>query len=72
VINDSSLSVLFLPSLQTGLMQTINDEGVWRISRRAHSPIIEVYKAEETGHGDILTDEFKNWRIKLGLDATEP
>lgn len=48
-------------------METVNDEGVWRISRRPQSPIIEVYKVEETGHGEILSDEFKNWRIKLAL-----
>lgn len=48
-------------------MATINDEGVWRICRRQHSPVIEVFKTEETGHGDILSDEFKNWRIKLAL-----
>lgn len=29
--------------------------------------MIEVYKVEETGHGDILSDNFKNWRIKLSL-----
>ncbi|KAI5461313.1 RAI1 like PD-XK nuclease-domain-containing protein [Mariannaea sp. PMI_226] len=49
------------------LTQTINDEGVWRIARQHRSPTIEVYKVEETGHGDILSDEFKNWRIKLAL-----
>lgn len=51
----------------TGLTTTINDEGVWRIARRSGSPVIEVFKVEDTGHGDILTDEFKNWRIKLAL-----
>ncbi|KAH7152295.1 RAI1 like PD-XK nuclease-domain-containing protein [Dactylonectria estremocensis] len=49
------------------LTKTINDEGVWRIARRQQSPTIEVYKVEETGHGDILSDEFKDWRIKLAL-----
>jgi RAT1-interacting protein len=29
--------------------------------------MIEVFKVEETGHGDILSEEFKNWRIKLSL-----
>jgi RAT1-interacting protein len=51
----------------SGLSKTINDEGVWRISRRGGSPTIDVYKVEDTGHGDILSDEFKNWRIKLAL-----
>ncbi|KAF4120507.1 RAT1-interacting protein [Geosmithia morbida] len=49
------------------LSKTINDEGVWRIRRLPQSPTIDVFKVEETGHGDILSDEFKNWRIKLSL-----
>ncbi|RFU81731.1 hypothetical protein TARUN_469 [Trichoderma arundinaceum] len=68
---NADICVNFAAAFLEWLMQTINDEGVWRISRRAHSPVIEVYKAEETGHGDILTDEFKNWRIKLGLGTSD-
>lgn len=45
----------------------IKDEGVWRIARREHSPFIDLYKVEATGHGNILPEEFKNWRIKLAL-----
>ncbi|OIW29657.1 Dhp1-interacting protein Din1 [Coniochaeta ligniaria NRRL 30616] len=52
------------------LRGVINDEGVWRIRRKPHSPIIEVWKVEETGHGKILTDDFINWRIKLALSQT--
>lgn len=53
------------------LRMTINDEGVWRIRRTPQSPSIEVYKVDETGHGDILSDDFKNWRIKLALQQQE-
>ncbi|KAH0600301.1 hypothetical protein MHUMG1_01297 [Metarhizium humberi] len=57
----------------TVLQSTINDEGVWRIRRHPASPTIEVFKVEETGHGNILSDEFKNWRIKLSLGpSAEP
>ncbi|KAL7797652.1 RAI1 like PD-XK nuclease domain-containing protein [Trichoderma ceciliae] len=69
---NADICVNFAAGFLEWLMETINDEGVWRISRRAHSPVIEVYRSEETGHGDILTDEFKNWRIKLGLGTSEP
>jgi RAT1-interacting protein len=31
-----------------------------------------VFKVEETGHGDILSDEFINWRIKLALNRQQP
>ncbi|KPM41587.1 Decapping nuclease RAI1 [Neonectria ditissima] len=55
------------------LMKTVNDEGVWRISRQPQSSTIDVFKVEETGHGDILSDEFKDWRIKLALGpSNEP
>lgn len=49
------------------LKSTIMSDGVWRIRRQERSQFIEVFKKEETGHGDILTDEFINWRIKLTL-----
>lgn len=53
-----------------GLRGTITDEGVWRIRRRPRSQTIEVFQVEEVGHGDVLTDEFINWRIKLNLKDT--
>lgn len=54
-----------------GLKTVVNDEGVWRIRRRQGDPMIEVFKTEETGHGDIISDEFKNWRIKLAMKDQE-
>ncbi|KAH6686293.1 RAI1 protein [Plectosphaerella plurivora] len=54
------------------LRGTINDDGVWRIRRRPGAPHIEVFRVEEAGHGDILTDEFINWRIKLSLGPPPP
>jgi RAT1-interacting protein len=51
------------------LRSTITEDGVWRIRRRERSPVIEVFQIEEAGHGEILTDEFINWRIKLALDG---
>ncbi|KAI8952442.1 RAI1 like PD-XK nuclease-domain-containing protein [Xylaria longipes] len=53
------------------LRNTINDQGVWRISRRPRSPTIEVFKVYEVGHGRILSEEFINWRIKLSLSNSE-
>ncbi|KAF4972297.1 hypothetical protein FZEAL_9624 [Fusarium zealandicum] len=62
-----NFAAAFLESVAAGLTQNINDEGVWRIQRQPQSPTIELFKVEETGHGDILSDEFKDWRIKLAL-----
>lgn len=42
-------------------------DGVWRIRRKERTPVIEISKHEETGHGDIVSDEFINWRIKLAM-----
>jgi RAT1-interacting protein len=55
----------------TVLKATISGDGVWRIRRQERSSVIELFRVEETGHGDILSDEFINWRIKLALRASE-
>ena len=46
----------------TGLKETVKGEGVWRIRREERSARIEVFKVEESGHGNVLTDEFVKWR----------
>lgn len=53
----------------SGLKKTITTSGVWRIRRRERSPVIEVFKNEDSGHGDILSPEFVEWRS--GRDANE-
>ena len=52
-----------------GLKRTITTNGVWRIRRRERSPVIEVFKNEESGYGDILPPEFVEWRNSM--DANE-
>ena len=47
-------------------------DGVWRIRRKERSSAIEVFKVEDAGHGDILSDEFINWRIKLAMNRQQP
>lgn len=44
------------------LKATITGEGVWRIRRKERSPVIEAFKVEDAGYGDILSEEFVNWR----------
>lgn len=55
--------------MTTGLKQCISGDGVWRIRRKERSTTIELFKVEESGHGDILSDEFKEWRSRL--EATQ-
>jgi hypothetical protein len=45
-----------------GLKQTIQEDGTWRIRKQEKSPVIEVFKLEEQGHGDILSPAFISWR----------
>lgn len=68
---DGNTCINFAASFLDWLRHKIDDDGVWRIRRRARSQHIEVYKVEETGHGKILTDDFINWRIKLSLSNME-
>ena len=49
--------------MTVGMKQTIQGEGgVWRIRRQERSPVIEIFKIEESGHGSILTPDFLEWR----------
>ncbi|RWA11180.1 hypothetical protein EKO27_g3937 [Xylaria grammica] len=66
---NANVCINFASEFLDWLRNTINDEGVWRIRRRAGSSVIEIFKVEEVGHGSILTEEFINWRIKLSLSG---
>ncbi|PFH58872.1 hypothetical protein XA68_13096 [Ophiocordyceps unilateralis] len=68
---NADMCVNFAAAFLEWLMTVINDEGVWRIARRPHTPFIEVYRVEATGHGNIISEDFKNWRIKLALGPGE-
>ena len=46
----------------TGLKTVITTDGVWRIRKRERVPKVEVYKVEQSGHGDILSENFVRWR----------
>ncbi|MCJ1485184.1 decapping endonuclease targeting mRNA [Schaereria dolodes] len=65
VVWDGNLCINFTASFLEWLKNTITTEGVWRIRRKDRSPVIEVFKHEETGHGDIISHEFLAWRSRL-------
>lgn len=54
-----------------GLKMSITGEGVWRIRRGEKSSMIELFKYEETGYGDILSREFVEWRGRK-MDSKSP
>ena len=64
-----TISDLLTTDASLGLKRTITTNGIWRIRRRERSPVIEVFKNEESGYGDILPPEFVEWRN--GMNANE-
>ncbi|KAI9766821.1 MAG: decapping endonuclease targeting mRNA [Geoglossum simile] len=63
---DGNLCINFTAAFLDWLKETVIGGGVWRIRRREKSPIIELFKLEETGCGSILAPEFVEWRQHLG------
>lgn len=54
-----------LTSRSTGLGAVITEDGgIWRVRKREKMPVVEVFKVEESGHGDILSDDFVKWRSR--------
>lgn len=58
--------------LLLGLKSTISSEGVWKIRRKERSSEIEVFKVEQCGHGDILSEEFVTWRNRDVKSISSP
>ncbi|PVH81686.1 Dhp1-interacting protein Din1 [Cadophora sp. DSE1049] len=69
---DGNMCINFAAGLLDFLKATVKGDGVWRIRRKERSPAIEVFRIEEAGHGDIISDDFINWRIKLAMDDPLP
>ena len=44
---------------------------MWRIRKREKVPKLEVYKLEESGHGDILSEKFVRWRTDESSGVTD-
>ncbi|KAJ5491619.1 Decapping nuclease rai1 [Penicillium diatomitis] len=63
---DGNICINFAAGFLDWLKQVVQGEGVWRIRKLEKSHVIEVFKIEETGHGDILSSSFKSWRESLG------
>ncbi|OAL67925.1 hypothetical protein A7C99_1057 [Trichophyton rubrum] len=59
---DANTCINFASQFLTWLKTIVNSEGVWKIRKAAKSGQIEVLKTQETGHGNILTPEFVEWR----------
>lgn len=65
---DGQTCINFAASFLEWLRATITEGGTWRIRKREKTPLLEVFKLEETGTGDILSQSFLDWR-REGLPA---
>ncbi|KAL8916309.1 MAG: hypothetical protein Q9172_006364 [Xanthocarpia lactea] len=61
---DGNLCINFTANFLDWLKSTIVEDGVWRIRKKEKSTVIEVFKIEESGHGDILSQDFFTWRLR--------
>jgi RAT1-interacting protein len=59
---DGQTCINFTSSFLDWIKAVIVGEGTWRIQKRQKVPYLEVFKVEETGTGDILSDRFLAWR----------
>ncbi|KAH8689683.1 putative Dhp1-interacting protein Din1 [Talaromyces proteolyticus] len=68
---DGNVCINFTAAFLEWLKSVVNTDGIWRIRKRDKSPVIEVYKLEESGHGDILSSKFTTWRTRGKSSAND-
>ncbi|OGM41597.1 protein rai1 [Aspergillus bombycis] len=61
---DGNICINFTSAFLEWLKSTINEEGMWRIRKPEKSSIIEVFRLEESGTGDLISPSFSTWRSK--------
>lgn len=59
---DGNICINFAAAFLEWLKSVIQGEGTWRIRKLEKSSVIEVFKIEETGTGDIISPAFAAWR----------
>ncbi|OQD78400.1 hypothetical protein PENDEC_c001G07051 [Penicillium decumbens] len=62
---DGNICINFAAAFFDWLKRTIQGDGTWRIRKQEKSPVIEVFKVEDSGHGDILSSAFTTWRSSM-------
>lgn len=62
---DGNVCINMTSAVLDFLKQTVTGEGVWRIRRIKGRSMIEVFKIEEAGTGEIVKPSFKTHREKL-------
>ena len=62
---DGQTCITFASAFLEWLKGAITTDGVWRIRKREKSPVLEVFRIEESGTGNILSDVFVEWRTSI-------
>lgn len=61
---DGNICINFAAAFLEWLKSTIKEGGTWRIRKLEKSSLIQVFKIEETGTGDIISRSFLDWRSR--------
>ncbi|KAI4235154.1 MAG: hypothetical protein L6R40_006553 [Gallowayella cf. fulva] len=61
---DGNLCINFAAAFLEWLKDTITGDGVWRIRKKEKATVVEAFKYEESGYGDILSQEFVEYRLR--------
>ncbi|KAE8146415.1 HLA class III protein Dom3z [Aspergillus avenaceus] len=59
---DGNICIKFASDFMEWLRCTISEGGTWRIRKAEKSSVIEVFRIEESGTGDIISPRFSAWR----------
>ncbi|KAL4976175.1 decapping nuclease rai1 [Aspergillus desertorum] len=59
---DGNICINFAATFLEWLKSTIQEGGTWRLRKAEKSSVIEVYRVEESGTGDVLSQAFLSWR----------
>ncbi|RWQ92819.1 RAI1 like PD-XK nuclease-domain-containing protein [Paecilomyces variotii] len=59
---DGNICINFTAGFLEWLKMKVQGQGLWRIRKREKSPVIELFKVEEGGHGDIISPAFMAWQ----------
>lgn len=68
---DGNTCLQFAARLLEFLKTNIQSEGMWRIKRKQGRPEVELFRVEESGHGNIISQAFKDHREKMLAGVTE-
>lgn len=68
---DGNVCINFAAAFLAHLKETIKEDGVYSLTLKKRSGVIEIQKVKEDGLGDIVSKEFLDWRAELRRNSEE-